>query len=169
MNKTNKCLKDWNATIEALGQGKQTILIRNYKTNINEFLLYPTVSYVSKDDYLESFQDKYREFVKSNSLPEKKGDKVLIKYFASLEGIIEKPIMRIPSNKYYIWTRDHVKSYMTGKTAYIWILRVFTLNKYYWAERNLGIQYANLREYVSLRGINPVLSDEEFEEVYKRI
>lgn len=28
---TNKCLKEWAAAIEALDQGKQTILIRNYK------------------------------------------------------------------------------------------------------------------------------------------
>lgn len=31
MKTTHKCLKEWNATIEALGQVKQTILIRNYK------------------------------------------------------------------------------------------------------------------------------------------
>ncbi len=29
---TTKCLNEWNATIEALGQGKQTILIRKYNT-----------------------------------------------------------------------------------------------------------------------------------------
>ena len=51
-----KCLNEWNATIEALGQGKQSILIRKYGTNVNEFLLFPTVSYALKDDYLESFQ-----------------------------------------------------------------------------------------------------------------
>jgi len=43
MKSTHKCLKEWNATIEALGQGKQTILIRSCKTNFTEFLLYPTV------------------------------------------------------------------------------------------------------------------------------
>ena len=85
MKKINKCLKEWNATIEALGQGKQTILIRNYKTNVTEFLLYPTVSYALKDDYLENFQSKYQSFVKENNLPEKKDNKVLIKYFAKLE------------------------------------------------------------------------------------
>ena len=119
MSTTHKCLKEWNATIEALGQGKQTILIRNYKTNVTEFLLYPTVSYALKDDYLESFQGKYQNFVEENSLPEKKGDKVLIKYFATLEKIVEKPVSRIPSDKHYIWTRDHVKNYMTGKTLSI--------------------------------------------------
>ena len=59
MESTNKCLKEWNATIEALGQKKQSILIRTYKTNLKEFLLYPTVSYALKDDYIDSFQTFY--------------------------------------------------------------------------------------------------------------
>lgn len=160
---THKCLKEWNATIEALGQGKQTILIRNYKTNITEFLLYPTVSYALKDDYLDSFQGENQKFVEENALPEKKGDKVLIKYFATLEKIIEKPVSRIPSDRNYIWTRDHVKNYMTGKTAYIWILRVYTLKEPYWAEPTPGaIRYANLKGEVSLEGIEPILSTNEF-------
>ena len=162
MKSTHKCLKEWNATIEALGHGKQTILIRNYKTNVTEFLLYPTVSYALKDNYLESFQEEYQDFVQSNSLPDKKGDKILIKYFASMEKIVEKPVSRIPSDKYYIWTRDHVKNYMTGKTAYIWVLRVYKLKEPYCAEPTPGaIRYANLKEEVSLEGMEPVWSDSE--------
>ena len=72
MSLTNKCLKEWNATIEALGHGKQTILIRNYKTNVSEFLLYPTVSYTLKDNYLESFQLKYQSFVEENACLKRK-------------------------------------------------------------------------------------------------
>ena len=56
MDETTKCLNEWNATVEALGQGKQTILIRKYSTTLNEFLLYPTVSYVIKDNYASHFQ-----------------------------------------------------------------------------------------------------------------
>lgn len=121
MEKINKCLKEWNATIEALGQGKQSILIRNYKTNVTKFLLYPTVSYASKDNYLESFQSKHQDFVEKNALPKKNGNNVLIKYYATLEKIIEKPVSRIPSEEHFIWTRDYVENYMTGKIAFIWI------------------------------------------------
>ena len=170
LKSTNKSLKEWNATLEALGQGKQTILIRNYKTNVSEFLLYPTVSYASKDGYLDSFQGKHQDFVEKNSLPEKKEDKVLIKYFATLEEIIEKPVSRIPSDKYYIWTRDHVKKYMTRKTAYIWFLRVYKLKEPYWAEPTPGaIKFANLKENVSLEGMKPVLSDEKLSSILKEI
>lgn len=170
MESTHKCLKEWNATIEALGQGKQTILIRNYKTNLPEFLLYPTVSYASKDNFLESFQGKYQDFVLSNTLPKKKGNKVLIKYFASLEGILEKSTSRMPSEIHYIWTKNHVKNYMTGPTAYIWLLRVYTLKEPYWAEPTLGaVKYANLKEEISLKGVKPVLTNSEFSDRIKKL
>ena len=163
MKAINNCLKEWNATIEALGHGKQSILIRNYKTNITEFLLYPTVSYAMNDKYLESFQSKYQDFVEDNKLPKKKGDYLLIKYFASIEKIIEKPISRIPSAKHYIWTRDHVKNYMTGKKAFIWVLRVYKLKESYWAEPTPGaIRYANLKNEVPLEGMKPVINNSEF-------
>ena len=66
MSEITKCINEWNATIEALGQGKQTILIRKYGTTLNEFLLYPTISYANKDDVLDSFQDDCKSFVKDN-------------------------------------------------------------------------------------------------------
>ena len=62
--KTTKCLNEWNATIEALGNGKQTVLIRKYGTSLKGFLLYPTVSYANKDDVLDSFQEEYKSFEK---------------------------------------------------------------------------------------------------------
>lgn len=170
MNKTNKCLKDWNAIIEALGQGKQTILIRNYKTNLTKFLLYPTVSYAMKKDYLESFQGKYQGFVKSNSFPEKEGNNVLIKYFATVENIVEKRASRIPSDKHFIWTRDHVKRYINKESLFVWILRVYSLENSYWAEPSpRAIKYANLKENISLEGVAPVLSDSEFGKVLKNL
>jgi len=170
MDLINKCLKEWNATLESLGQGKQTILIRNYKTNVKEFLLYPTVSYALKDGYLDSFQGKYHSFVNENSLPDKKDDKVLIKYFATLEKIVEKPVLRIPSDKNYIWTREHVKNYMTGKTAFIWVLRVYKLQEPYWGEPTPGaIRYANLKQQVSLEDMDPVLTDSEFKTLTKKL
>ena len=44
MSEITNCIKEWNATIESVGQGKQTILIRKYNTTLKEFLFYPTVS-----------------------------------------------------------------------------------------------------------------------------
>jgi restriction system protein len=163
----NNCLKELNPTIEALGQGKQTILIRNYKTNVTGFLLYPTVNYALKDYYLDSFQEIHQKFVAENVLPEKNGNKVLIKYYAILENILEKPISRIPSDKYYIWTRGHVKKYITSETAFIWALRVYNLQEPYWAENTPGtMRYTNLKEDVSIEDMEPVLSGSEFAKVF---
>ena len=123
MVEITKCVNEWNATIEALGQGEQTILIRKYKTSLKEFLLYPTIAYTLKDDYLDSFSDK--SFAEKNSSPKHDGKKFEVKYYAKVEKIIEKSYADIDTlNDWHIWTKDHVKSYLGRKSAYIWILRV---------------------------------------------
>ena len=165
-----KCLNEWNATIEALGQGKQSILIRKYGTNVNEFLLYPTVSYTLKDNYLDSFQEDCKDFVKENSLPNKKDSKFEVKYYAKVEKIVEKPSTRIGSlNDYHIWTRDHVKSYLCNSKAQVWILRVYELDEPKYLSRTRGMRYANVDEEVLLDNLKPVLSNSEFEKILKGI
>lgn len=167
MTEITKCINEWNATIEALGQGKQSILIRKYNTTLKEFLLYPTVSYANKDDVLNSFQDK--EFVKENLLPNGDARKYEVKYYAKIEEIIEKPSTRIGAfNKFHIWTRDHVKNYLGRKPAKIWILRVYKLNNPQKHTRTNGMLYANVEKPVKLDG-EPVLSDNEFNKLKKRI
>lgn len=160
MTEITKCINEWNATIEALGQGKQTILIRKYGTTLNEFLLYPTVSYALKDDVLDSFQDK--AFVKANLLPAGEDKKYEVKYYATVEEVIEKSSARIGAfNKFHIWTRDHVKSYLGKKEAKIWILRVYELDEPKYLSRSAGMLYANVDTPVKLEG-RPVLSNAKF-------
>ena len=167
MSEITKCINEWNATVEALGQGKQTILIRKYNTTLKEFLLYPTVSYANKDDVLDSFQDK--EFVKDNLLPNGDAKNYEVKYYAKIEEIIEKPSTRIGAfNKFHIWTRDHVKNYLGRKPAKIWILRVYKLNNPQKHTRTNGMLYANVEKPVKLDG-EPVLSDNEFNKLKNRI
>lgn len=166
MSEITKCLNEWNATIEALGQGKQTILIRKYGTTLNEFLLYPTVSYANNDDVLDSFQDK--EFAKNNLLPS--GDKPYeIKYYATVEEVIDKSSTRIGAfNKFHIWTRDHVKKYLGRETAKIWILRVYKLDEPQMLKRTRGMRYSNVEKPVKLKG-KPVMHDNEFNKLKKEI
>ena len=167
MSEITKCLNEWNATIEALGQGKQTILIRKYGTTLNEFLLYPTVSYSLKEDILDSFSDK--EFVKDNLLPAGADGTYEIKYFATVEEVVEKPSSRIGTfNNFHIWTRDHVKNYLGQKPAQIWILRVYELDEPQMLKRNRGMRYANVDKPVKLEG-KPVLSDGEFDKLKEEI
>lgn len=167
MSEITKCLNEWNAIIEALGQGKQTILIRKYGTTLNEFLLYPTVSYANKDNILDSFQDK--EFVKDNLLPSGEDRTYEVKYYATVEEVIEKPSTRIGAfNKFHIWTRNHVKNYLGRKEAKIWILRVYKLDEPQLLKRSNGMLYANVDKPVKLEG-KPVLSDDEFDKLKEEI
>ena len=171
MKETNKCLKEWNATIEALGHGKQTILIRTYGTNLKEFLLYPSVSYVSKNNYLESFQKQYQSFVEEYAIPKKDSAKTEIKYFAKVEKVIERSPKRIGSlHNHYIWTKEHVISYLNNQKAKIWILRVYELEKPYMAEPTPGaIRYANLQNKVNLDKMKPIINDNNFLEMTEKI
>lgn len=169
MTEITKCLNEWNATIEALGQGKQTILIRKYDTTLKEFLLYPTISYANKDDILDSFQDDCKSFVKDNLLPAGENRTYEVKYYATVEEIIDKPSSRIGTfNKFHIWTREHVKNYLGRKEAKIWILRVYKLDKPQMLKRSNGMLYANVEKAIKLEG-EPVISDEEFEKLKKEI
>ena len=167
MDEITKCINEWNATIEALGQGKQTILIRKYNTTQKEFLLYPTVSYANKDDVLDSFQNK--EFVKDNLLPNGENRTYEVKYYAKIEEVIEKSSARIGAfNNFHIWTRDHVKNYLGRTSAKIWILRVYKLNQPQKLKRSNGMLYANVDKPVKLEGI-PVIPDAEFNKLKEDI
>lgn len=169
MVEITKCLNEWNATIEALGQGRQTILIRKYNTTLKEFLLFPTTSYANKDDILDSFQEEYKDFVKDNLLPEGENREFEVKYYAKVEEVIEKPSTRVGAfNKFHIWTRDHVKSYLGKGSAKIWILRVYKLDKPQVLKRSNGMIYANVDKKVELKG-EPVLSDAEFDKLKEDI
>ena len=169
MTEITKCINEWNATIEALGQGKQTILIRKYDTTLNEFLLYPTISYANNEDVLDSFQEDYKGFVKDNLLPIGENRTYEVKYYATVEEVIDKSSSRIGAfNKFHIWTRDHVKDYLGRKEAKIWILRVYELDKPQMLKRSNGMLYANVNNPVKLEG-KPVISDDEFDKLKEEI
>lgn len=169
MDEITKCINEWNATIEALGQGKQTILIRKINTTQKEFLLYPTISYANKENILDSFQEEYRDFVKENLLPNGENRTYEVKYYAKVEEVIEKSSSRIGAfNKFHIWTREHVKSYLGRNSAKIWILRVYKLDSPQKLKRSNGMVYANVEKPVKLEG-TPVLTNDEFNELKNNI
>ncbi len=169
MTEITKCINEWNATIEALGQGKQIILIRKYNTTLKEFLLYPTVSYANKDDVLDSFQEDYKDFAKDNLLPDGENRTYEVKYFARVEEVVEKSSARIGAfNKFHIWTREHVKNYLGRNTAKIWILRVYKLENPQKLKRSNGMLYANVESPVKLEG-TPVIPDDEFNKLQEDI
>lgn len=171
MKKLNKSLKEWNAVVEALGQGKQSILVRKYSTNNKVFLLNPTLKYALKDNYLSNFQKKYYSFVEKFRCPEKEKEKVAIKYFATVEEVFEKSPNRIGSLKdNFIWNPDHIKEYLKGNKAFIWVLRVYKLDKPYMVSPTPNaIIYANLNEFISISKSKPVLNDNEFKKILNSV
>ena len=164
-----KCINEWNATVEALGQGKQTILIRKYSTSLDKFLLYPTISYANKEDILDSFQKDYKNFVKDNLLPKGENRTYEVKYYATVEEVIGKPSSRIGAfNKFHIWTHKHVKEYLGKKEAKIWILRIYRLDEPKLLNRSNGMLYANVDKPVKLEG-EPIMTDSEFKKLKEEI
>ena len=163
MSSITKCLNDWNATVEALGQGKQTILIRKTGTTLKEFLLYPTVSYANKDDYLDSFKTSMQDFVNENTLPSSEGKAYEVKYYATVEDVFETPVSRIGKfNNFHIWTKKHVSGYFNTRNANVWLLRVYELSEPVYCTRSRGMVFANVDKIIELDYKNPVISDGDF-------
>ena len=170
MTEITKCLKEWNAIIEALGCGKQTILIRKYGTNINEFLFYPTIGYTKKNNILYAFKDDERTFVDNKLYPNEDGKLFEVKYYATVEEIIKKPSTEISKyDQFHIWTTDHVKKYFFDKKDIrIWILRVYELDEPQMLKKVRGLIFANLDTPIKLKG-EPVIPDNEFNKLKKEI
>lgn len=165
---TDECLKEWNATIEALGQGKQTILIRVYRTSKEKFLLYPTKNYILKEDYMNSFKEKYHPFIKEHS--KELSDNVKINYYATCEKVIEGSLNKVLKlDKNYIWTKQHVKNYVKGRKLYIWILRVYKLKNPKIVNQVPGQIYGRLPYKIDLKDSKPIINDRKFEELIKEI
>ena len=169
MTKITKCLNDWNATVEALGQGRQSILIRKTSTTLKEFLLYPTVSYANNEDYLDSFKESEKEFVKKYTLPATEGKTYEVKYYATVEEVFETPVSRIGKfNDYHIWTKNHVSGYFNNRNANVWLLRVYMLDEPVYCGRSRGMVFANVDKEVNIKG-KPVISDKDFEKLKEEI
>ena len=170
MSKITKCLNDWNATVEALGQGMQSILIRKTGTTLKEFLLYPTVSYANKDDYLDSFKPSMHDFVRENTLPDAEGKAYMVKYYARVEDVFETPVSRIGKfNDYHIWTKKHVSGYFSTKNANVWLLRVYELKEPVFLTRSRGMVFANVDQKVELDYEDPIINDKDFEKLKEEI
>lgn len=170
MTKITKCLNDWNATVEALGQGMQTILIRKTGTTLKEFLLYPTVSYANKEDYPDSFKPSMQDFVKENTFPNTDNKAYEVKYYAKVEEVFETPVSRIGKfNDYHIWTKKHVSGYFNTKNANIWLLRVYELKEPLFLTRSRGMVFANVNKKVELDYKDPIINDEDFKKIKEEI
>lgn len=170
MNKTNKSLKEWNAIVEALGTGLQTIIIRKNPTNAEGFLLYPTFNYALKDEYLKNFKKEFHTFVEENSLIiiDKDREIIEIKFYAKVEKVLEISPQKLRSiNNYHIWNNNHVKDYLSNKKGYIWFLKIYKLKENIIVDKHRGMRFINLKNEISLVNKVPVIGEKEYSNIRK--
>lgn len=152
--------------MEALSQGKQTILLRKYAPARREFLLYPTYEFARHKNYLDTFQAEYRAVAKQ-AVAAKRAKLTEIKCFASVAQVIRVEKADLPSlrtlSRLYIWTPEHVQRYFAqADEAFVWLLKVELLSTP-GIIKDLprgAITYANLPEPIPTDGRSPVLSDD---------
>jgi len=161
--------------VEAIGHGKQAILLRKYAPAQREFFLYPTYEFARKKGHLQRFQIEYHELVKE-TVSSKEPKKTEIKYYASVSVVhhIEEPDLPTLGNmsSMYIWTPEHVLEYFSeAGEAFVWILKVYQLPHAVMIP-DLGrgaITYANLRESIPTQGAFPVVTDQALQRLEEQI
>ncbi len=102
---------------------------------------------------------------KKNALPEENSDGYLVKYYVTVEDVIEKSAGSLSRlGNYHIWTNSHVRDYVPKK-GYVWLLRAYKLDEPVFAKRSRGMVYANVDKEICVDDLEPVLSDQEFEDL----
>ncbi|MDO5851480.1 MAG: DUF1802 family protein [Methanobacteriaceae archaeon] len=156
MNNITKCLNESKVIVETLGQGKQSILIRPYETDVKEFLLYPNIRY-SNNDSLNELEDNIEFYNK----------KTEIKYFAKVEETIERESFNPKANTLDLWSSIKETIDIEKEYLYIWLLRIYKLNEPILLSRTKEEPFSKVDKEVSLDNITPVISDSKFERIKK--
>lgn len=180
-------LREDNFVIEGLGQGYQTFVIRHLANSKNKnFLLlpYPGSNFIkSNSDNISDIQNDYADFYKENKIPKDYDKKYEIKYFCHMENIqkLKKDTDMVLFEKYGMYTGDHLYDFCfkldIATPPYFWLLRVYKLKKSIFLPQPTSQTWANLKNQYDeiLSELNyeveaePVLSDEEYEEIKKNI
>jgi restriction system protein len=163
-----KAVKEWAAVIEALGQGKQTLLIRTSPPPVNEFMLYPTLG---RGQTLKPEYDALRQAADRLIKP----DQVHIEYFCRVTDTLRISLEKcLRLDKYFVWSSEHVEKYLTqgrGGTACVWLVRAFKLPSVLVIPRTVGgnLSWYNHKEDVSTAGAVPVLNESDFGQTTKVI
>jgi len=163
LSENNKALKEWGTVVEALIQGRQTILIRRRGPVHNEFFLYPTFG---PKQTRRSFQKQFYG-IYDKAMASKLRRKVEIRCYAQVKETLEvNDVERLKDlSDHYIWTPSHVEDYFKKSKyskLYVLILRTFQLPEPRIVDIFPGISWVNLPEPISTVNCVPVLKDEVF-------
>ena len=169
-------LKEWAVTVDALGTGRQVLLLRkggisesgkHFRVAHPEFLLYPTFEHQREDLLKEANQPALRALLEE---PHDDGS-ITFSYWAQAAEtieILEQEVVEALS-PHHIWTDDYAQSRLRWKPRFplsIMLLRVYRLEQpvtvpFFPAYKGCT-SWVELSERVDLGRVEPVLSDEEF-------
>ncbi len=168
--------KEWAVTVDALGQGRQVLLLRkggisesgkHFRVAHPEFLLYPTFEHQRKDLLKDDHQSALQVLLQE---PHDEGN-ITFSYWAQAAETIEVLEQRLVEalSPHHIWTDDYAQSRLRWKPRFplsVMLIRVYRLEQPvtvpFLPEYKGCTSWVELSEPVSLRRMEPVLSDEEF-------
>ena len=170
-------MKEWSPVIQALGEGKQILLVRSYEPPATQFLLYPTFTFytnaINKPEVLRQyFQPQFcnlAEAAGKHTMQRARTDYYTdIDYFAEVDQFfpINEDRLWKAIAPFYIWSPEHVLSYLhktKAKSAYLWIVRTYKLPHPLLIGRvPMGGPPATYTHHqdVSTKGSTPVLTDQ---------
>ncbi len=182
---TDRGIKEWSAVIEAMGEGKQSLLARIYEPPFNELLLYPTYNFYgsnkSRPERFDAmFQESYRSMAReagAHAMERAQKDGIVdIRFFARVDQTLQVKDNRVWERlkPYFIWSPEHVAEY--GKTSkigfvWIWLCRIYEFNKPLEIGRVSALPPNSYRhfEQVKTENAKPVLSDADYNEIKSEV
>jgi hypothetical protein len=168
--------KEWAIVVDALGQGKQIIILRKgginegrggFRLQQNEFLLFPTLFHQQRESVIPAAQERFDQI--SPHFP--KPAEIKIDYFARVESALKvdsfDAVKRL--HRQHIW-KDEVlaERFNWGREELIYAIavRVFRLAKPFTGamlpEYGGCKSWINLAQEVDLQNSEPILSDQVF-------
>ncbi len=170
-------LKEWAVVGKALGQGRQVILLRKggikeeegeFRLRHGEFFLFPTFEHQHRDYLRPEFVPYFQASVAEQSVS---GEEIVFSCLATVNGIevvsdLDK-LRRLSA--YHIWNDTYVEMryrYKPETPLYLLLVRAYRMQPVRIEARPAyrGCKsWVELDSEVEARGIEEVLSDEEFD------
>lgn len=171
--------KEWAVVVDALGTGRQTILLRKggieeasggFRAEHKEFFLYPTYEHESEENLVPQARGRLRNILRD--VPEgKTRETVPIQFYAILENDLTVSSLEALKKlaRHHVWSARAVeKRFLWGREhgLHLLVARIFRLPEPY--ALKVKPSYRGCKSWVSLEeeiptgGAHPVLRDEVF-------
>ena len=158
-------LKEWAVLVEALGSGKQLLLIRKggiddpegaFQLDHREFLLFPTQEHQQEACIRPEFHELFH---RAAGVKEKGQTHVPLQVYAGVacEKQVKDPMSLMALEKYHIWSRHFLEErgrYKPQLPTWVLVLRAYRLPKPFL--HPLRPEYAGCRSWVELGGPLPL-------------